>query len=138
MRKCAVPNCAKLVGDEYKKKTCPHCLELARARNKRYNATAKGKASGAQRLAKQTATGYEKSAARKNSKKRRYHEPKGVARRATDDFRIRKSKAGRKYSKTAHAVARSKSTMNRIATTPTVTRFAPYLRHGRHSMAGSS
>ena len=114
MRKCAKKGCAKLVPDEYEKKTCLPCLEKQRIRSKKYNATAKGKATAKMLSAKSIASGYEQSDARKDAKKKRYREPKAFAKRATDDFRIRKNKACRKCRASTNGVKRRESTMSKI------------------------
>jgi len=115
MRKCVKKGCVKLVPDEYEKKTCPHCLELARARNKRHNATAKGKASQKRRYEKAHESGYYQSEGRKASVKRRYDEPKAIAKRSTETFRASRKRAQHKWSVGPKGLARRRSIMQRVS-----------------------
>lgn len=114
MRKCAVPNCPKQLPEEYSKKTCPHCLQLASIRNARYHATQRGKTLAKARSAARTASGYEQTAARKAAKKRRWREPKAVARTKTDEYRARRKVASRKYNQSPKGITQSKSMLHRL------------------------
>ena len=101
MRKCAVPNCTKYVGDEYPKKTCPHCLELQRSRSKKYNTTEKGKATARKNNSSERAKEYEKSEKKKQAKKDRWHSEEAKIKRQDPEWQARRKIARTKHRNSA-------------------------------------
>lgn len=114
MKKCAVPNCTKLLAADYPKKTCPHCLQLASARTKKYLGTAKGQATRKAASTSEAVKAYDRSDKRKKAKKERYNTETAKEKRRSAEFRTKKKIASHKYNQSPKGIAQRKKMIKRI------------------------